>query len=380
MCRLSALISADYMSPMEPILALETMKEGHDGSGLGLIMRDLGGEFEGLKDYPILSAITSEDGYHTVQEYMESRGFRVKYNWEPTIKLTPAMSIEKRDRYNVIAYEYPPEFVEATEDQKAELLTATRLQLRALGEADQSIYVFSFWPDVVTLKEVGDPLEVGEFFGLDKNPILAKTIFSQGRQNTNYAINLYACHPFFIQGCFTMTNGENTAFVPIREYLTGRGNPAYVGYNSDSEVFAHILHYMRKGLGYPLRYYKDVITPLSSESEFEGRRDAEALRLMKRSLRMLTIDGPNCVIGCDMDGSMFMAQDAKKLRPGVVGGVKGRVGFMSEVCGLASAVPGRDAEKDVFPMKYDMAIVKPGAQEIEVWNQLDGSTSTISLA
>ena len=23
---------------------------------------------------------------------------------------------------------------------------------------------------------------------------------AQGRQNTNYAINLYACHPFFIQG------------------------------------------------------------------------------------------------------------------------------------------------------------------------------------
>ena len=57
MCRLCALVSSDYFSPMETILALETMKEGHDGSGLGLIMRNLGGEFEGLKEYPILSAI-----------------------------------------------------------------------------------------------------------------------------------------------------------------------------------------------------------------------------------------------------------------------------------------------------------------------------------
>ena len=35
MCRLSAITSGDYFSPMENILALETMKEGHDGSGLG---------------------------------------------------------------------------------------------------------------------------------------------------------------------------------------------------------------------------------------------------------------------------------------------------------------------------------------------------------
>ncbi len=248
-----------------------------------------------------------------------------------------------------------------------------------MGEGTNSIIVFSFWPDTVTLKEVGDPLEVGEFFGLDKKPIPARIVFAQGRQNTNYAINLYACHPFFIQGMFTMTNGENTAFVPIREYLMSRGNPAYIGYNSDSEVFAHILHYTRTRLGYPLKYYKDVITPLQ-DREMERRKDAGALRLMKSSLRMLTIDGPNCVIGCDTDGTCFMVHDAPKLRPGVVGGVKGKAGLMSEVCGLNSAVPDRDIEKDVFPMKYDFVFVRPGAGEISVWNQLDGSTSTISLA
>jgi glutamate synthase domain-containing protein 1 len=314
-----------------------------------------------------------------LQDYMVEKGFRVKYRWEPKLRIRPGMKIQKRDRYIVNVYEYPEAYEEATEAEKAALLTATRLQLRAMGEADQSIYVFSFWPDVVTLKEVGDPLEVGEFFSLDKQPILAKTIFAQGRQNTNYAINLYACHPFFIQGYFTMTNGENTAFVPIREYLMSRGNPAYIGYNSDSEVFAHILHYTRETLGYPLKYYKDVTTPLP-EKDAAGRKDAAAVALMKRSLRMLTIDGPNCVIGCDRDGTVFVLQDAKKLRPCVVGGVRGKVGIMSEVCGLTEAVPGRDMEKDVFPMKYDLVMVKPGAEEIEVWNQLEGSTSIISLA
>lgn len=379
MCRLSALVSADYASPMETLAALETMKEGHDGSGLGLMLRDLGGEFEELKKFPILSAITTEQGYYKLDDFMVAKGFRTKHMWEPEIQVKPGVNIQKRDRYIIKAFDYPDWLKDKSWQEKADFLTKTQIEIRFMGQEDKSIYVFSFWPDVVTLKEVGDPLEVGEFFGLDKKPLPAKIIFAQGRQNTNYAIDLYACHPFFIQGVFTMTNGENTAFVPIREYLTGRGNPAYMGYNSDSEVFAHILHYSRLGLKYPLKYYKDIITPLKQE-EMKERADKDSLSLMKRSLRMLTIDGPNCVIGCDSDGTVFMTQDAKKLRPGVVGGVKGKVGFMSEVCGVNSIIGNRDQEKDVFPMKYDFATVKPGAEEIEVWNQLDGSTTTINLA
>mgnify|MGYP001772603762 FL=1 len=54
MCRLAAITSSKYFSPMENILALETMKEGHDGSGLRLTLKDLKGEFIDLKEYPIL--------------------------------------------------------------------------------------------------------------------------------------------------------------------------------------------------------------------------------------------------------------------------------------------------------------------------------------
>ncbi|MEF9438228.1 MAG: hypothetical protein L0922_05655 [Candidatus Mariimomonas ferrooxydans] len=168
-----------------------------------------------------------------------------------------------------------------------------------------------------------------------------------------------------------MTNGENTAFVPIREFLTSRGNPGYTGYNSDSEVFTHILHYISRELGYPLQYYKDIITPLK-DSETEEREDRDAVRLLKKSLRPLCIDGPNCVIGFTPDGTAFMVQDSKKLRPGIVGGVKGKYGLMSEECGLDRSIPERDKSEDIFPMKYDMVIVKPGAQEVKVWNQLKG--------
>ena len=88
---------------------------------------------------------------------------------------------------------------------------------------------------------------------------------AQGRQNTNYAINLYACHPFFLQGFSTMTNGENTAFIPIKEFLMSREFPGYTGFQSDSEVFTHILHYTMKTLGLGIEAYKHVITPLRTK-------------------------------------------------------------------------------------------------------------------
>lgn len=367
MCRLSAITSSEYISPFEAVLALETMKEGHDGSGLGLMLKDLGGPFEEFKRYPVLSAICSHSGLQMLDGYMKLHGFSEKFVWSPEIK--PIPGIEQRDHYIAKVYDYPATYKDQPWRHKEDLLMNTRLAIRKMGEADGSIFAFSFYPDVLTLKEVGDPSAVGEFFGLDRSDISAKIVLAQGRQNTNYAINLYACHPFFIQGYGTMTNGENTAFVPIREFLMGRGNPGYMGYNSDSEVFTHILHYVHRQLGYPLHYYKDVITPLKEE-EIDGRPDAMAMRLIKRSLRPLCIDGPNCVIGFTPDGSVFMVQDSKKLRPGVVGGVPGKYGLMSEVCGLDRAVPERDRSADIFPMKYDMVIISPGAREVKVWSQL----------
>jgi hypothetical protein len=43
---------------------------------------------------------------------------------------------------------------------------------------------------------------------------------------------------------------------------------------------------------------------------------------------------------------------------------------MSEECGLDSAIPKRDKTQDIFPMKHDMVIIRPKAEEVTVWNQL----------
>src|SRR5512138_1101228 len=108
MCRLSAITSSDYISPMENILALETMKEGHDGSGLGLMLKDLGGPFLEHKGFPILSAICSNKGLRDLDEFMKSHGFRERFVWAPSIR--EVAGIERRDHYVAKVYDYPDSY------------------------------------------------------------------------------------------------------------------------------------------------------------------------------------------------------------------------------------------------------------------------------
>jgi hypothetical protein len=193
---------------------------------------------------------------------------------------------------------------------------------------------------------------------------------AQGRQNTNYGINLYACHPFFIQGIATMTNGENTAFVPIREYLSGMHYPGYIGYQSDSEVFAHILHYVTKQLKLPLAAYKHVITPLKTD-ELLGHPQGVFLKGLRDACRRMIIDGPNCVMGSLPDETTIMVMDTKKMRPATIGGRPGEWALASEICGVDAMVPDRDKSLDFQPMRENTVIVPPDRQEYTIWSQFD---------
>lgn len=371
MCRLFAVTSQEPQSPMMAIQALDVMREGHDGSGVGLFLSDLGGPFEELKGAPILSGIFSNAGLKRLDQFMMNIGFMTKYKLSIKVpKGAPPRGAPRRDIYLIRAYEYPEEWESLSEADIQHRLLMIRLQLRQMGEEEGDMIVFSFWPDVVMIKEIGDPMSVAEYLQLDRRELYARIIMAQGRQNTNYAINLYACHPFFIQGVASMTNGENTAFIPIREFLESRGFPGYMGYQSDSEVFTHILHYTIYRLGLGIEAYKHIITPLQ-DPDLEKHPNGAFLKQVKHSCRRLIIDGPNCVIGCLPDKSVFMVQDRKKLRPGVVGGKPGLYAFSSEICGLDAAIPDRDKSKDFQPMHLDTAVIGPQRREVTLWSQTD---------
>jgi predicted glutamine amidotransferase len=370
MCRLFAITSKTPLSPMVAMEAMDIMREGHDGSGVGLFLRDLAGPFDEMKEAPILSGIFTEAGIKRLDRYMMDLGFMTKYKISIRVPKVPLPGTPRRDLYLIRAYEYPEGWENLPFQELGRRLLRIRLQLRDMGEKEEDMIVFSFWPDVIMIKEIGDPMKVAQHLNLGRKELQARVIMAQGRQNTNYAINLYACHPFFIEGYATMTNGENTAFVPIREYLLSRGVLGYTGYQSDSEVFTHILHYTLRQLGLGIEAYKHIITPLQ-ENALEAHPNSAFLKQLKQSCRQLTIDGPNCVIGCLPDHSLFMVQDRKKLRPGVVGGKPGCWAFSSEICGLDAALPDRDKSKDFQPMHLDTTLVGPDRQEVTICSQTD---------
>jgi glutamate synthase domain-containing protein 1 len=371
MCRLALKSADESFSPYEVLSAMEAMKEGYDGSGLGLLLRGM--EFEDFKynpRFPILSGIAhSEKAWHKVIDYMEERGYELKYDHRFHMS-DDYVENPDRFRYFMRAYRMPVAFRDKSDEVRETELLRTRLALRNLSRQQDQITIFSFYPDVAMIKEVGWPLEIGDMLCLHDGQIKSRVCMAQGRQNTNYGINLYACHPFFIQGISTMTNGENTAFVPIRDWLIGKNIPGYVGYQSDSEVFTHILHYTLKKLKLPLQAYKHIITPLSPQ-ELAKHPQGEFLAGLRNVCKRLIIDGPNAVIGTLPDESCMLVMDQKKLRPSTVGGRPGAWAIASEICGIDAMIPDRDRSQDFQPMREHTVIIPPHRKELEIWSQYD---------
>ncbi|MBA3006648.1 MAG: glutamine amidotransferase family protein [Proteobacteria bacterium] len=372
MCRLALKTANEPFSPYEVLTAMEAMKEGYDGSGLGLLLRGLRFDcFKYNSSHPVLSGIAhSEDAWKRLNTIMEQRGYELIHDHK---FVTETSLIEAKDRYRYFlrVYKMPADFEQKSEVEIENELMLTRLFLRANGEENgNDLTAFSFWPDVAIIKEVGWPLEIGEALALYDNRLTSRVCMAQGRQNTNYGINLYACHPFFIQGIATMTNGENTAFVPIRDWLLGQHFPGYTGYQSDSEVFAHILHYTLKQLKLPLQAYKHIITPLNN-AELSKHPQGAFLKGLRNACRRLIIDGPNAVIGTLPDETCLLVMDQKKMRPATVGGRDGAWAMASEMCGVAAMIPDRDPSLDFQPMREHTIIVPPDRKELTIWSQLD---------
>ncbi|MCP4751376.1 MAG: glutamate synthase [Proteobacteria bacterium] len=372
MCRLALKTAKNAFSPYDILKAMEAMQEGYDGSGLGLLMRGIEfSDFIQKPDDPILCGIAhTEKAWHRLLDFMEDSGFKLKYDHEFDVDTS---RLESPDRYKYLmrVYRLPKAWKDLDQKEIDHRLMMTRLALRADGEAHGGdLTVFSFWPDVAVIKEVGWPLATGDVLRLYDDRMKARIVMAQGRQNTNWGINLYACHPFFIQGIASMTNGENTAFVPIKEWLAGTRYPGYIGYQSDSETFTHILHYVVRQLNLPLEAYKHVITPLKTD-ELDRHPQGDFLKGLRDVCRRFIIDGPNCVMASMPDETCMMVMDHKKLRPASIGGKPGEWAMASEMCGLDAMIPERDRSLDFQPMRENTVIVPPHRKEYKIWSQYD---------
>ncbi|VBB07504.1 Hypothetical protein LUCI_2753 [Lucifera butyrica] len=368
MCRIGAIKSKKFFHPSTALKLMLPQQEGHDNSGFAMIMQDLGGAFADYKDKPLLSLACTQKGAKMVEDYMETNNFIPIKEWIPNVNRKPGLDIKAMPYYIFRMYDYPEYYRTAGREAKEELLLDTRLAIRALLEKDDNGYVFSFWPDVLTLKEIGDPRDIATYFRLwdDNGELVGRNVVVQCRQNTNYDIVRYAAHPFFLQGYTLCANGENTFYTKNKEYQKSL-HRGYIGFESDSQNFLYSLHYVLHELKWPIKYYKHVITPLPF-NEIEKRPDKEELKAIRQSLGHLEINGPNTIIAMLPDGSMITCCDSKKLRPVVVGGDAVTMAVSSEVCGLNVILPDRDKEADIYPNEREVVLIRPD-MEVERWKQ-----------
>jgi glutamate synthase domain-containing protein 1 len=347
---------------------MQSQQKGHDNSGFAMVMQDLGGIFQEYKHLPTLSLACTDEGLKIAEDLLHAKGFRRVHQWVPEVNAEPGLDIQAMPHYVFETFDYPRAYQNATDLEKGDLLTDTRLELRAALEKDEHGFAYSFWPDVVTLKEIGDPRAIGTYFNLyePNDSFTARVITAQCRQNTNYAIVRYAAHPFFLQGYTALANGENTFYQKNKDFQ-GSLHRGYIGFESDSQCFLYTLHYVHKELGWPLPYYKHVITPLPFEDVIK-RDDQQQLLAVRQSLAHLEINGPNTIIGVLPDNTLFTCCDAKKLRPVVIGRDDDTVVISSEVCGINEVLPDRNWEVDIYPNEREIVVIDDNL-EVQRWKQ-----------
>ena len=368
MCRIGSIKSRSPVAPARALHLMLPQQEGHDNSGFAMVMQDLEGAFRHYKDKPLLSLACTPRGVQLVNDYMAQKVFFQIAQWVPDVVRRPDLRISAMPRYVFRNYDYPEIYRYRTQEERDDLLVDTRLALRALLEESNDGYVYSFWPDVLTLKEIGDPADIATYFRLwnDDGRLEARNIVVQCRQNTNYDIVRYAAHPFFLQGYTLCANGENTFHTKNTE-LQRSLHRGYIGFESDSQNFLYTLHYVLHELRWPIQYYKHVITPLPF-AEMARRPDHKVLTLIRESLAHLEINGPNAIIGLLPDGNMLACCDSKKLRPMVIGGDENTVAISSEVCGLNAILPDRDTSRDIYPGERETIVIDNNL-EVQRWKQ-----------
>ena len=368
MCRIGAIKSKNKLHPSLALKLMRSQQEGHDDSGFAFIMQDMGGLFENYKDLPLLSMAATVEGTRLAEDILREIGFSRVMQWSPNINNKKGLKIEAMPNYIFEVVQYPKSYKHATKEEKEELLIDTAIRLRKALEQDNSGYIYSFWPDTLTLKEIGSPRDIGTYFDLweGNKDLTSSIITAQCRQNTNYDIVRYAAHPFFLEGYTGLVNGENT-FYEKNKYYQQKLYKGYMGFESDSQCLLYTLHYINKILGWPLQYFKHTITPLEYD-EIIKREDKEILLRIKASLSHLEINGPNTLLAVTPNKELLCVCDSKKLRPVVIGRDKDTVIMTSEVVGINDLMQNRDISKDIYPNEHETIIVRDDLT-VERWQQ-----------
>ena len=314
MCRLAMKTASEPFSPFSVLQAMEAMQEGYDGSGLGLLLRGLKfADYKYNAADPILSGIAhSEAALARLDQIMDKGGFTLKYDHEFDVK-KEMIEAQDRHKYVLRVYKKPAAWSKLSVEQIEHELMLTRLALRADGEAHgNDLTAFSLWPDVVMIKEVGWPLEIGDALGLDDGRITAGSAWPRAGRTPTTASTSMPAIPSSSRAMATMTNGENTAFVPIRDWLH---RPSLSRLHRLPERLRGLRPYpplrdqaAQAAAGRPT----SISSPRSRTKSWPSIPRAIFSRGLRDACRRLIIDGPNAVIGTLPDETCLLVMDPRR--------------------------------------------------------------------
>ncbi|MFQ9869116.1 MAG: hypothetical protein ACLRWP_20940 [Bilophila wadsworthia] len=234
MCRIGAIKSKVPVEPAKALYLMLPQQEGHDNSGYAMVMQDLYGVFEGHKDKPLLSLACTPRGVRMVDAYMAEQGF------EQVLSGFRRGSAARPRYQGIPCYVFRnygiPKPTGRPQAGREELLLDTRLALRRMLERTGRGSLF-FWPDVLTLKEIGDPRDIAAYSSVGRGRPLRASIVTQCRQNTNTTSS--------VCGASVLPSGlypvrQQGKHVLYEEYgVPEVAAPGYVGFESDSQNFLH---------------------------------------------------------------------------------------------------------------------------------------------
>ena len=113
-----------------------------------------------------LSLACTDEGLKVAEDILHAAGFQRVLQWVPDTNDLPGLDINAMPNYVFQTFDYPKHYKKAEQREKEELLLDMRLKIRRALEKDEMGFAYSFWPDVVTLKEIGDPRDIGTYFNL----------------------------------------------------------------------------------------------------------------------------------------------------------------------------------------------------------------------
>jgi glutamate synthase domain-containing protein 1 len=304
-CGVSGIMNRDgkIFSGDSIMTSICSMTERGNGLGSGFAGYGIYPEFRDNWCFHVM--YDENNAKETVEEYLKSVFDIVHHEPIPVKKIKTLKHIPVLHRY----------FMNIKDRRPRELIADDDLVIKSamyINRNFEGACVFSSGKNMGIFKGVGNPGEIGEFYGISDYSGYIWT--AHNRFPTNTVGWWGGAHPFGILDWSVVHNGEISSYDINRRYLENAGY--YCTFFTDTEVITYLFDLLYRKHKIDFELIANILAaPLWSEIERESntekRKFLTALRMIYSSA---LINGPFAIIVADSN-HMFGLNDRVKLRP-----------------------------------------------------------------